>query len=480
MKSFGTSVKPNDDKQSAPSQPWRSLLGKVSSDRRALLRLAAVLVIALVAGSVVWLVLRKSDHSSKSSSANTAVVSEQGLQKLVSAIAKTVFWVGPEQGVRYGIEQRSNGRVYVRYLTAQMKADTVATLTVGTYPMGNAYATTVAWAKTKGWKRLATGVGGVTAFASSTQDVYFAQPSLDYQIEIYDPTPGRAAALVQAGRVLPVKAVVSEQDLQKLVSAVRAPIFWVGPEQGARYGVEQRSNGQVYVRYLTAQMKADTVATLTVGTYPMKNAYTETVALGKRSGWKRLATGVGGVAAFTSSTSPLNVYLAQPGLDYQIEIYDPTPGRAAALVQAGRVLPVAQGERLGLTLAALKKQVALLGKTVYWIGPKSGVTYEYTRNPNGNVYLRYLPKGAAIGASGAYPTVGTYPMPNAAATTRKAAGRAGSVLVKLTGAEAFYTTSKPTSVYVAFTGSDYQIEVYDSVSARALAAVSSGQVRPVG
>lgn len=274
--------------------------------------------------------------------------------------------------------------------------------------------------------------------------------------------------------------VVSEQDLQKLVTTLGKSVFWVGPEPGVRYGVEQRSNGQVYVRYLSSKMKPDTVATLTVGTYPMKNAYAKTVALEKKSGWERFSTGTGGVAAFINSAHPLSVFLALPGLDYQIEVYDPMSGRAAALVHAGRVLQVAQGERLGLTLAALKKKVATLETTVYWIGPKSEVTYEYTRNPGGYVYLRYLPKGVAIGASGTYPTVGTYPMPNAIATTRKAASQAGAVSVTLAGAEAFYTKLKPTSVYVAFDGSDYQIEVYDSDSARALAAVRSGQVKPIG
>jgi hypothetical protein len=274
--------------------------------------------------------------------------------------------------------------------------------------------------------------------------------------------------------------IVSEQGLQTLITAIGEPIFWVGPEQGMRYGVEQRSGGQVYVRYLSAKMKLDTTSTLTVGTYPMANAYATTVALSKKSGWKQLATGTGGVAAFTSSARPRSVYLAQPGLNYQIEVYDPAPGAAAALVQAGRALPVTQGERLGLTLTALKTKLATLGTTVYWIGSKPGVTYEYTRSPGGDVYLRYLPKGVAVGASGAYPTVGTYPMSNATAATRTAARRAGSVRVKLAGAEAFYSKSRPTSVYVAFTGSNYQIEVYDPVAARALAAVKSGLVKPVG
>jgi hypothetical protein len=277
----------------------------------------------------------------------------------------------------------------------------------------------------------------------------------------------------------PTTAVVSEQGLQKLVGTLGTPVFWAGPKQGVSYGVEQRSSGQVYVRYLGKGMKADTVGTLTVGTYPMKNAYSKTLALGKKTGWTQLTTGTGGVTAFTNSAHPRSVFLALSGLNYQVEVYDPTSGRAAALVQAGRILRVTQGERLGLTLAALKTKVASLGTTVYWIGPKSGVTYEYTRNPNGNTYLRYLPKGVAVGASDAYMTVGTYPMSNAVAMTRKAATQTGAVSVTLAGAEAFYTKSKPTNVYAAFTGSNYQIEVFDPDSAAALAAVDSGELKPV-
>jgi hypothetical protein len=273
--------------------------------------------------------------------------------------------------------------------------------------------------------------------------------------------------------------VVSEQGLQTLIASIGRPVYWVGPEPGARYSVEQRSNGQVYVRYLTGQMKADTAKTLTVGTYPRNNAYASTVALGKKSGWIQLATGTGGPAAFISGALPRNVYLAQPGLDYQIEVYDPTLGRAASLVKAGRALPIAQGERLGLTLAALKRKVATLSSPVYWIGPRAGVTYEYTRSPNGNVYLRYLPKGVAVGASGAYPTIGTYPVAKAFATTKSAGRQAGATRVTLAGAQAFYTKAKPTSVYAAFAGSDYQIEVYNPVAAQALAAVKARLLKPV-
>lgn len=275
------------------------------------------------------------------------------------------------------------------------------------------------------------------------------------------------------------QTVSSEKDLQKLVASLDVPVYWAGPQEGVRYELQKLSSGQIYLRYLTGKMKSGKGTTLTVGTYPMRNAYATTLALGKKSGWTQLETGENGAVAFTNSANPRNVYLAQSGLNYQIEVYDPTAGRAIALVQAGKVLQVAQGERLGLTLTGLKAKVASLGSTVYWIGPKSGVTYEFTRNPNGNVYLRYLPKGVAVGTGALYATIGTYPMSNALATTKAAGGRAGAVRVTLAGGKAFYTNSKPTSVYVAFTGSDYQIEVYDPVAAKALAAVKSGQLRPV-
>jgi hypothetical protein len=273
--------------------------------------------------------------------------------------------------------------------------------------------------------------------------------------------------------------VVSEHGLQELATALGEPIYWVGPRAGARYELEQRSSGQVYVRYLATGTKPGTIAALTVGTYPIKNAYETTVALGKRSGWMRLATGVGGVAAFGSSARPCSVYLALPGLDRQVEVYDPRPGRAAALVRSGRALPVTDGERLGLMLSGLRQRSSH-GEAIYWMGRKPGVTYEYRRDPNGNVFLRYLPKGVAVGSRDPFPTVGTYPMTNAFATTRAAAHRPGAVPVAMTGAVAFYTKSEPKSVYLAFRSGAWQIEVYDPVPGRALAAVVSGKVKPVG
>jgi hypothetical protein len=47
------------------------------------------------------------------------------------------------------------------------------------------------------------------------------------------------------------------------------------------------------------------------------------------------------------------------------------------------------------------------------------------------------------------------------------------------GAIAFYTTARPQSVYLAYEGSDLQIEVFHPVPRQARRLVETGKVRPV-
>jgi hypothetical protein len=78
-------------------------------------------------------------------------------------------------------------------------------------------------------------------------------------------------------------------------------------------------------------------------------------------------------------------------------------------------------------------------------------------------------------------TVGTYPVPNA--------GAAVKAISKRTGAQAFHAagsgvvavvdSAHPTSVYLAFSGSDYEIEVFDASAARARRVVVSGGIVPL-
>jgi hypothetical protein len=76
--------------------------------------------------------------------------------------------------------------------------------------------------------------------------------------------------------------------------------------------------------------------------------------------------------------------------------------------------------------------------------------------------------------------VGTLPLPNSYAATKKVAQRPGSVSIPVGGgAVAFYSRSLPTNVYLAYPGSAYQIEVFAPDAKQARALVSAGNIRPI-
>jgi hypothetical protein len=119
---------------------------------------------------------------------------------------------------------------------------------------------------------------------------------------------------------------------------------------------------------------------------------------------------------------------------------------------------------------------------IYWVGSQPRFTYELSRTKDGRVYIRYLPPGAKVGSSNPnYLTVGTYPQRHAFATLRATAKKQGVSIYRLpAGGLAFQYKGRPTSVYLAYPRSQYQIEVFDPAPARALRLVTSGQVKPVG
>ncbi|HEX3686028.1 MAG TPA: hypothetical protein VHU60_00465 [Gaiellaceae bacterium] len=121
------------------------------------------------------------------------------------------------------------------------------------------------------------------------------------------------------------------------------------------------------------------------------------------------------------------------------------------------------------------------GHPIYWAGPKTDTTYELTRTSNGRIFIRYLPKGVPVGVDKAdYTIVGTYPVPNATGVLEGLAKKSGEhKLLVPGGGIAVYSSSQPTNVYVAYPGSNLQIEVFDPSADRARRIVTSGQVAPV-
>ena len=273
---------------------------------------------------------------------------------------------------------------------------------------------------------------------------------------------------------------LSADGLATLAAAGGSPIYWVGPRAGSRYELAQR-DGQVFLRYLPTGVEAGSEqALLTVGTYPVENAFNVTSGI---QGSKTIPIPGGGVAVM-SADRPNSAYVAYPGVEYQMEVYDPDPAEVKRLVTSGAVKPVpapkASVEPRGPVAVSEKELVALskeLGHPVYWAGPRANTRNELTVTAGGSVYVRYLLPGKDVGASGGALTVATYPVADAYAVTQQGASGDGSAVVEAPG-DGFAMRSKAskTNVYLAFPGEDVQVEVYSPVPGQAARLVSQGEI----
>jgi hypothetical protein len=280
---------------------------------------------------------------------------------------------------------------------------------------------------------------------------------------------------------------VSASGLETLAGLGR-PIYWAGPKRGFTYELTQAPDGRVYLRYLPAGTAVGSPKIfLTIATYPIANAFAVTSKVASQRGSVKVRVGHGGVA-FYHSQLPTNVYVAFPGSNYQVEVFDPSPANGRALVKHGgiRQVPstaagatVPKTAAVAVTPSGLAKLSSRLGRPLYWAGKQAGTRYELTQTPDGRVYVRYLPAGVAVGSPQPYLTIGTYPVTNAYSTTKAAAKQPGSVDVRVPGGVAFYSKSRPTSVYVAFPGVDEQIEVYDPSASVVQATVAQHLIHAV-
>ncbi len=107
---------------------------------------------------------------------------------------------------------------------------------------------------------------------------------------------------------------------------------------GDTYELTETSGGNIFVRYLPKGVHVGDprASFLAIGTYPYSGALKalQTIAKGKGTAL------TGGGLAVTTAGHPGNIHIAYPGLAYQIEVYDPVPGRAHTIALSGRVKPV--------------------------------------------------------------------------------------------------------------------------------------------
>jgi hypothetical protein len=131
---------------------------------------------------------------------------------------------------------------------------------------------------------------------------------------------------------------LSSAGLHTIARAVAQRIYWAGPARGHLYELTRTSTGYVYIRYLPHGVKAGAPGKkyLVIGTYPYQGAYT---ALRASTGKKHPVAHSQGIAVIDPKHAT-NVRVAYPGVNYEIEVYDPYPRVAYGVATSGVLAPV--------------------------------------------------------------------------------------------------------------------------------------------
>lgn len=283
----------------------------------------------------------------------------------------------------------------------------------------------------------------------------------------------------EARRAPAVAATAAE--LAALPDEVGHAVFWAGPRPGTSFELTRTANGRVYLRYLPSGVPVgtDQADHLTIGSYPQRDALATLAATARAQGVATVPLRDGG-RAFQDARRPTSAYAAFPGADVQVEVFDATPGRALRLITSGELARLGAAARAVdgtvaprvVTEAGLRAFAAAHDGPVFWVGPRSGSSYELTSTADGRVYVRYLAAGVEAGSNDPnFLTVGTYPQQDALATLQQTARRRGSGTFPVAdGGVGTVVDGSPDSVYVAFPDTDAQIELFDPEGgARALA-----------
>ena len=134
-------------------------------------------------------------------------------------------------------------------------------------------------------------------------------------------------------------AAVSAATLTSFAGSHDGPVYWLGPMAARKLELTSTSAG-TFVRYLPLSASiGDSSRAITVGTYPMRNAYATAAGRAKSTQMTSRETTGGGLAVW-SKTRPTSVYLAFPGVPHLIEVYAPDADTARALALSGQIRPV--------------------------------------------------------------------------------------------------------------------------------------------
>jgi hypothetical protein len=194
-----------DSSQGAPSAPSAPSADGESSANNQQIRIAVLVILALVAGVVLWLILGRNDTKAKPKPQNLTkalgpwALSGNRLHAEALTLGQPMYWAGPKRGVRYEFWRTTNNRIFIRYLPKGVRAGAPGQkyLIIGTYPVSNAY---------RAVKKLDGSVKGpgrsvVWVRPNDPRSVLIAWPGVPYEVEVYDPRPANAATVAQSGQV---------------------------------------------------------------------------------------------------------------------------------------------------------------------------------------------------------------------------------------------------------------------------------------
>jgi hypothetical protein len=173
------------------------------------IRIAAAVVLAIVAGVIVWLIVKGGgdDHRTVGISSSASAATLDTLQALPGEVGHAVYWAGLRPGYTYELTE-VKGNIFIRYLPpgVQVGDPRPDYLTIGTYPAARSYgALTRQGSKRGNGSRRAAG-GGIAVWGDGRpQSVYVAYPRSGIQIEVYDPSAKRARRLATSGAVEPIR-----------------------------------------------------------------------------------------------------------------------------------------------------------------------------------------------------------------------------------------------------------------------------------
>jgi hypothetical protein len=170
------------------------------------IRRGAVIAAALVVAIVAFILISGGDDDG-SGSGEPIGADAAKIQELAADVGHPVYWAGPTGADEFEWTESGDGKVYIRYLTANADPGDPRPLylTVATYPVGDGVKAIRKAAQNEGNHTIKL-PGGATGLASDTPStsVYLAYPESPYQVEVFNPDPAKALDLVKSGQIQPV------------------------------------------------------------------------------------------------------------------------------------------------------------------------------------------------------------------------------------------------------------------------------------